>query len=265
TVTFTLTDTTGGSLSVGSAVTNSAGEAQTIYTASSATSAEDGVIVTGRVKDTALQTETTLTVSGRALSMIIGTGNDIIESNEGTTYTKVYTLIVRDSSGAGVPDQTANIGILSTHFYKGFLVPGTTHWFRPANAPRCEAEDQDSDGVLDVGEDVNTDGELTPGGVAIVAPGTVTTDETGVATFEVIYPQDHAMWAEADITATATVAGTESLQTAIFDFPASAEDLTVDGSPPNPDSPWGTANGAFDTTTGTVTFDPAPGTCANTD
>lgn len=270
TVTFTLTtDTTGGALSIASAITNSAGEAQTVYTASSATSADDGVVITGRVVGTPLETDATLTVSGRALSMVFGTGNDIEETNEGTTYTKRYTLIVRDSSGAGVPNTTANLSVISTGFYKGFLIPGATHWFRPANAPFCDSEDIDGDGVLDPvplpSEDVNGDNELTPGGVAIVSPGTVTTDETGVATFQIIYPQDHAMWVTADITATATVAGTESRRTAGFYFPASADDLTISEAPPNPESPWGIADGVLDPIAGTVTFTAAPGTCSNQD
>ena len=43
TVTFTLTDVTGGTLSLASAVTDSQGRAQTVYTAGASTSARDGV------------------------------------------------------------------------------------------------------------------------------------------------------------------------------------------------------------------------------
>src|SRR5262249_10196327 len=43
TVVFTLNDVTGGSLSVGSSVTDSQGRAQTVYTASTTTSAANGV------------------------------------------------------------------------------------------------------------------------------------------------------------------------------------------------------------------------------
>ena len=46
TVTFTLNDVTGGTLSVGSAITDSQGRAQTVYTASNTTSANEGVQIT---------------------------------------------------------------------------------------------------------------------------------------------------------------------------------------------------------------------------
>src|SRR6202035_5838670 len=49
-VAFTLSDITGGSLSRASVLTNAQGEAQTIYTASSTTSAANGVGVTASVQ-----------------------------------------------------------------------------------------------------------------------------------------------------------------------------------------------------------------------
>jgi len=67
TVTFQLTDVTGGTLSVGSAVTNSQGVAQTVYTAGSQTSAANGVIVAATVQGTSppLTSSTALTVAGK--------------------------------------------------------------------------------------------------------------------------------------------------------------------------------------------------------
>jgi hypothetical protein len=63
-VTFTLSDITGGTLSLASALTNNQGLAQTIYTASSTTSATNGVSVTAAVQGTTVKSTATLTVAG---------------------------------------------------------------------------------------------------------------------------------------------------------------------------------------------------------
>lgn len=243
TVEFTLADSTGGTLSTASSITDSQGRAQTVYTASSVTSADDGVTITANVLGGAApSTSTNLTVSGRALFIVFGTGNTIIEEANDTIYTKDYSLFVSDSSGKGVANTSVNLRMLPTVFYKGFLEAGAENWERTVTAT-CASEDLNSNGILDAGEDVNGDGELTPGNVAVVAPGTITTDEDGRAEFHISYPQDHAMWLDGRITASATVAGTESRKSADFFFPASADDLDLGNAPPNPVSPWGVQAG----------------------
>lgn len=243
TVEFTLADSTGGTLSTASSITDSQGRAQTVYTASSVTSADDGVVVTANVIGGANPSATTnLTVSGRALFIVFGTGNTIIEEANDTIYTKDYSLFVSDSSGKGVANTSVNVRMLSTRFYKGFMTAGAEKWEQTIMAT-CASEDLNSNGSLDAGEDVNGDGEVTPGNVAIVAPGTIVTDEDGRAEFKISYPQDHAMWLDGRITASATVAGTESRKSADFFFPASADDLELSNSPPNPASPWGVTAG----------------------
>ena len=247
-VEFTLTDTTGGALSTASAITDSQGRAQTVYTASSVTSADDGVTISGTVVGTALTADTSLTVAGRALFIVFGTGNSIIEDQADTTYTKDYTVFVSDSSGKGVSDTDVSIRLLPTGYVKGELVANATTntWVRSPSA-FCDSEDLNVNGVLDTGEDLNADGQLTPGNIAVVAPGTVTTDANGQAFFQVSYPQNYALWVEGRITASATVAGTESRKSADFLFPMSAEDAGLDNTPPNPVSPWGVSANCTDT------------------
>lgn len=251
TVEFTLTDTTGGALSTASAVTDSQGRAQTVYTASSVTSADDGVVITGSVVGTALPpADTSLTVAGRALFIVFGTGNTIVPNTEDTIYTKDYTLFVSDSSGKGVANATVNIRMLPTGYYKGTLVNnGGAFWEQTITAV-CGTEDTangTANGTLDAGEDLNGDGELTPGNIAVVSPGTLTTDADGAALFSISYPQNYAMWVVGRITASATVAGTESRKSSNFFFPASADDLAINSSPPNGVSPWGFSASCADT------------------
>lgn len=81
-------------------------------------------------------------------------------------------------------------------------------------------EDANRNLILDTGEDANSDGELTPPNSASGAvPTSVTTEENGVATFDLIYLKAHAAWIETEITADAMVLGTETRSTLIFWLP----------------------------------------------
>jgi hypothetical protein len=77
-----------------------------------------------------------------------------------------------------------------------------------------------------------TDGVLWPGNVITVSAGTVTTNENGFANFEVRYPQQFGNWLEVDLKASRIVSGTESVNTATFVPPISADDGKTTQSPP---------------------------------
>ena len=65
--------------------------------------------------------------------------------------------------------------------------------------------------ILDPGEDLNGDGQLTPpSSAAGTLPATVRTDENGVAEFNLVYLKGSAAWIEAEITASTLVLGTET-------------------------------------------------------
>jgi hypothetical protein len=92
------------------------------------------------------------------------------------------------------------------------------------------------------GNDLNQNGVLDPGGVATVSPSPVTTDSTGTANVTIYYPEDHANWVQVKLTATATVAGTQTTTSAIFYLPILATYLTnTSASPPGAVSPYGTS------------------------
>jgi len=79
-VVFQLDDITGGSLSAAQAPTNSQGEASVIYTASTTTSASNGVTITAFVQGAAAVSDSVnVTVASRELFISIGTGNEIFE------------------------------------------------------------------------------------------------------------------------------------------------------------------------------------------
>jgi hypothetical protein len=79
--------------------------------------------------------------------------------------------------------------------------------------------------------------------VATVSPSPVTTDSTGTANVTIDYPEDHANWVQVKLTATATVAGTQTSTSAVFYLPILNTYLTnTAGTPPGLNSPYGTSS-----------------------
>ena len=109
----------------------------------------------------------------------------------------------------------------------------------------CDNEDVNKNGFLDttpVNEDKNGDGILQPGSPGTIAPANVITDSTGFATFNLYYGEQYALWTEFEITAGATVSGTESRTVTLpFWAPAMLSDLRSEATPAGVVSPFGTA------------------------
>jgi hypothetical protein len=272
TVDFQLTDITGGSLSVGSAVTTSQGVASTTYTSSTTASANSNVKVTASLPAFPAVTaqSVTLTVGGQALFLSLGTGNTISAPNT-TQFWYPYQVLAIDSAGNAVPNATVTLTVQSVPFLNtnpvtplneqpyawamGFWAYNGTNWFQAtgsttnpntgvvtytAGITACPNEDENNNGIYDPSVDPGN-GTLYPGSIAAVAPGTVTTDSNGSATFNVIYPQDHAGWVQVILSATTLVSGTQSTTSATFWLPMSAQDIDEQAAPPGQISPYGTA------------------------
>ncbi len=243
TVTFSLDDTTGGQLSVASAVTDSQGRAQTFYTASSSTSAKDGVKVTGTVNG--ISRTAALTVARREVFITIGTGNEIEEPNQ-AQYEIQFAVQVTDSQGNGVAGVTVVLSLLSEQYSKGrWVLPLTGPWQQDIKAT-CNDEDVNRNGILDPSEDFNMSGKIEAGNVAAVVPGTVTTDADGFALVDVVYPQQFARWVQVVLEAQTSVQGTESSSNARFVLPIAASDVTRETNPPGNPSPFGAGDAPND-------------------
>lgn len=278
TVDFQLTDKTGGTISVASAVTDSQGRAQTVYTGTSTPSASNGVTVTATVQGTAITGNATLTVGGQTVFLSMGTGNTIVQLPTGcspcTQFGVPFTVQALDASGNAVSGVSISLTVHSfpyakvppadlgadgstpfnfAAYAKGFWVTepvpsgtcnGTvgTAWCQVIKT-QCFNEDVDGSGILkSASEDINANGRLDPGDVASVSPGSVTTDATGTGSFTVVYPQDHALWVQVLLTATATVSGTQSSTSTTFWLPTLAADInSTSVTPPGANSPYGTA------------------------
>jgi hypothetical protein len=253
TVDFQLTDVTGGSISLASAVTNTQGVATTVYTASNTASAANGVQITASVQNTTISGSVTLTVGGQTVFLSLGTGATISENNNKTQFIMPWSVQAVDARGNALPNVPIALTIHSSYpndvpggntyaYFKGIWTAGASAWQQTVNAS-CLNEDTNENGILDPGEDINGNGRLDPGDVATASPGSLTTDSTGTAEFNVIYPEDHALWVQVTLTATATVNGTQNSTKTVFVLPmlASYINNVKAGIPGDPD-PYGSAN-----------------------
>lgn len=269
TVDFSITqDSTGGSLSAASAVTNEQGQATTVYTASTTTSSSNGVVIGASVPGTAVSGSTSLTVGGATVSLSLGTGNTISALNS-TQYELPYTVQAVDSAGNPVSGVKVNFTVDSLGYIKGCrlwnsvtsCVPfnttasGTGAWIAvPTTASSdpeafsldgitgCITEDADNDGIED--NNYNNDSNIIyPGEVASTDVTSATTDTSGTASVNLIYPKDHASYVAVELTATATASGTQSSTSVKFWLPVLAADVqSATSAPPGPYSPYGTAS-----------------------
>ncbi|MDX1539656.1 Ig-like domain-containing protein [Arsukibacterium sp.] len=257
TIVFSLNSSAGGTISTGTAVTNSQGVASTVFTADSTTgggvNGQNLVIKASLQADNAIFDETDIAVGQRTLFFRFGTGN-VITKPSASTYAKEFTVIVTDSSGNPVGNQQLNVAVVPTLYRKGVWVKNPTppaafkNWaalwsgaesFPGANG--CINEDLNLNGILDAGEDENGDGQLTPGNGSVVVPATVTADDNGLAVFNVRYTQDVAEWLDVRLQVTGFAAGTENVAHRVYSLPVAAEDVTTETSPPT-ENPFGSAS-----------------------
>jgi hypothetical protein len=250
-------DATGGSLSVASSTTNAQGQASTVYTASTTTSAKDGVVVQASVQGTAVPPATaSLTVGGQTVFLSLGTGNTIDPSLSSTQYRLAYSVQAIDSAGNGVNNVGVTFAVTSLGYIKGARAWNGTSWlvspstvavdpfdYSLAGVDGCRNEDINNNGILDPGEDYNVNIKLDPGLVASTDVGSATTANGGSASVNLIYPRDHADYVAVRLTATANVSGTQSSTSTDFWLPALAADVNSQSTAPvGPTSPYGIAS-----------------------
>ncbi len=261
TVEFLIASGSGGSLSPGTAVTDSQGLAKAVYTASGATGA-GGVEISATVQGTAVSDTVELTVAGQAYFITLGTGNTLFEPDT-ARYAKEWSISVTDVQGRPVSGQAIQASIRSTSFVQGQLgwadPPGLWSY---ASSLYCPDEDFDNNGILDLDvEDVNGNGRMEAGNIASVAAvpssasssapcaalnaqgaeAPVVTNSQGNARVCVFYPQNYAEWVEVRLTATAPVGGSEFSSSSVFTLQVWADDVDSEtDAPPNQYSPFGT-------------------------
>ncbi len=175
-------DASNGVLSPPVAITDSNGEAITIYTAGQFSSGLDDVIIRAQDQLSGVIGTTTLTVRNRALHVSLGTGNTMAnyDDESGTIYALPYSAIVTDSAGLPVANQEISLSVWSYRYSKGSYYPtysqtasgflfysaapvdeyqpwnvaydGIINWGRVVT---CGNEDTDFNGFKDFNEDAN--------------------------------------------------------------------------------------------------------------
>ena len=251
-------DTSGGSISNATAVTDSLGRSTTVYTSTAATTAKDGVVIKAEIEGTPGKNDSVaITVGQSELFVRLGTNSSKLASFDETRYNKTYNVLVTDSGGSAAANTAVTVTLIPTTFWKGYRIPSGFDATDPLNvvlegpmivdyppnqhftdpilqlaypmATECTNEDSivsatAFNGVLDAGEDLNNNGTLEPGNVASVS-GTVTTDATGFALIDIIYAKDYASWTEVKLRASAQVAGSEGSDEVTFILPVLLGDV----------------------------------------
>ena len=271
-VMFGLLGTTGSGESVSPAVaiTDPFGKATTTFSAGSSPTlaaiyAQASIV--GEICTAAMQPDGTLSAetngecdaspligSSAAVSVTVGFGTTVASVEEDTQYRLPGSVLVVDANGSPVAGATVTLTAFPIEYINGTIylgqglsASGTTI------VPQCigtmfvvsttgvrypvgfvSAEDVNRNGIMDLGEDVNGNGLLSPpqasGGAVVSAkttdlPGTVTTDSNGAATFYLQYPKASAWFISDELTARVIVSGTESTaKTIVNPLPMLASD-----------------------------------------
>lgn len=232
-VNFVLDDISGGRLTQGFAFTDDFGRASTVYIAGPSSSAANAVKVTASVANTSVSGSINFTVAQKSLFLAVGSGNEMIKES-GVRYRAFHTVLVTDSNGTPINNADVTLSIYPSFYFKG-------------EDYTCPNEDVNRNGILDSGEDTNGNGRLDPGNVITVDNLNVTTGQpsanhptapaAGYADFDVLYAIQYANWVQAEITARASVAGSESSTSVPFVAVCSKDDFD-DGICPR-DNPFG--------------------------
>ena len=271
-VSFSLDNSAGGKLSPATSVTNSFGVATTEFEADAnspgaGTPADPtGLKVKAQLtSNNLIKGETTIVVGKRTLFYRFGTGNEVTKKEQ-TLYEKQFAIIVTDAAGNPVANQRLNVQVYPKRYFLGkwFRSPAVGAFLNwrpvystqaPSTSPAgltCLSEDKNRNGILDPTEDNNGDRMLTPGNIAVAYGNTnneasvVTSNNEGVALFNLQYPREYAPWISVDIVVSSgNIAGTENITSRTYTLAYAADDVSESGVEP-PANPFGAAvlNGA---------------------
>jgi hypothetical protein len=204
---------------------------------------------------------TPVTVVSEGVSLTINTDNKIqtIESPE--IYQQAFSVLVVDSAGNPKSNVPVSYSVYIPRYFKGTLDKLTGIWDYSASnlSPQsCDNEDINGNTFLDSWEDYNGDGVLEPSGTATIVPqaaGKDVTDSFGRAFFFLQYGSNYALWADYQLSFSASVAGSAGHYVYNGRLPAPSDVIkAIDTEPAFVDSPFGTdTSGAIKTITDPVT------------
>ena len=242
-VVFTIvSDPSGGFLrQAGRVYTGSDGLARAVYVAGPADSGRDGVLIQARIDgaaQAAASGQVSLTVARQALSIKLGTGNQVREYSA-SVLQKEFAVFVSDSAGNAVPGVAITAAAWPSQYAKGYYVweadkpefPDTGVWRLALPHYSCPNEDVLRNGIYDAAYDRNGNGVLDPG-IPLTVSASGPSDALGMATVTVSYPRNYGSWVQLALTVRGTVSGTEARTTAELPLATLASDFSARRVPP---------------------------------
>ncbi len=217
--------------------------------------------------------DASINIGGTAGSVAFGSATKLTENATGTNYKLALSVLVADSAGAPMRNAVVNLSLWPIAWSTGVncfpdpdgmvFDPAATvaPFYKAGNGGTFWNEDINENLTLDPGEDGarvryadnvsmaggRGDTRITPPNSAagtltstnlLDAPGTVTTDASGVGTFTLEYGKNSAIWTVVRIRAKTTVAGTDAVGEIKFRLKASDTDLTATTCYLPPSSPY---------------------------
>lgn len=259
-------DSSGGHIDQSFVKTDENGIGTIIYTSGNNPTANEGVRIQAKVNAVELPdgkvntvsvgpAEVKLTVQTTASSIGVSLADKISDDESKVYYFRNGSAFVTNNSGQPAANQLITISLKPKTYIKGqfkVLVDKRQEKIWVQERQECANEDQNFNGILDVGEDGNNNGQLEPGYKAsILSKNLVSTSNNGVynlitdangrADFQIRYPKEYANWFTMDMTVATLVDGSESSQSRGINFPISTDDQDLSlVKRPNLISPFGT-------------------------
>jgi len=145
-----------------------------------------------------------------AIAVLIGYDGTAASVDEDKRYAKTFAVSVADSNGFAVKGAVVTPEVSIPSYAKGMLQRKDDFTVIGSSRLECANEDLNKNDILDAGEDLNKDGEITPRqSLVTVTPTTGVTDTNGIAYFQVRYFKSHATWLKFKFTANVQVSTTE--------------------------------------------------------
>ncbi len=251
TVAFQIVNATGGGETIAPAVaqtltaasgTQALGQAKATFTAGSLPSGASGVQIKATVVEVpsvftgngTSGANATVVIGGTAGSVTIGRATVIQDAGNSTAYILPMSVLVADANGNPVASATVSLSAWPIAWAPGNACSPGNYYYN---------EDANEDLVLDLNNEDGVrydyvvpkpatfaigskDGQATPPNSASgTLPATVTTDASGLATFNLTYTKSNALFIKARIKASTRVQGTETVGQTVFTLPALLTDI----------------------------------------
>jgi hypothetical protein len=245
-------------------ITDASGVFEATFYSGSIGSDSNGVGIVATLLGNGKTDTVNIIISQTAGSVVIGRSSVISSINDNTAYKLPMSVQVADANGSPVPNATVSLKVWPKWYWTGYWTQDNEAIF----TGKFANEDANRNLILDAGEEmsfveghyeisydgttfynadingdgdgydvVGGDGKLTPPNTAAgTLPTSVTTDDNGLGTFDLVYLKAYGWWITAEVTATVQVQGTESNGVLTFELPVLASDASqgvLDDSPFN--------------------------------